>query len=711
MAAARTDARGTSSRRLSSRRLSGHGLHDEDTDDGFRTVYASFRPNKTCLNATGPNGTIEMGFAPDHQKLVDGYNKGEMFDWYADYQVAGGAKTQLSFPEDVYYRIEEMEAYCPHNNIMNDMLETDRCMVKCTVEGATGVVPGCEPGWADGLTEDSNALCLPRKMCEAACSKEEDCSSIDIHKDLNRCYLNGPYCATAGTELAMEEQDDDDDDRRKRKLAHTLEKRTIGSMEYDFWAKHISVNGDFTYDDGTCIHVEPATLFTVRARPKRCEVQCVLWSKQGLHCGGFIYDGMKKSCHFFFDEPCVKDNVTTSCDPDTGCYWAEDGSAITNFWPYYYDAETGPVDVEAAGFTAEGGLFEGYYYYEGLEYYYGFDLSANVTFGYNYETCDTICEMVVPAKGMYVAKYTPPAIVEVELETAGGDDMRFLAENFLLTSFISDDHSTRLQWKGGQSANCNGWVVSTNLVEMATKTVYMCENEDALIMKHPDKPEEFTSCIEAPDAGLCDTSELVGSLCRHSCDPVNFPGLHHYVFDIDKRTSALGGKVMYTDYSNCGDLDAPSVVNCTAVMVGDPARCYDELVKVVCAATCEDLGVSTGVVVNYREVDHNMFVKTLKSWPRGAEVDWKETPTMSYTRSVYLHPTHTMKGGTEVWEPCSTVGSLRNLTTKERLAYRPHRWLESCLGSVLSRKPSELPCLEKLLLLVGYGGHGKLRKR
>ena len=73
--------------------------------------------------------------------------------------------------------------------------------------------------------------------------------------------------------------------------------------------------------------------------------------------------------------------------------------------------------------------------------------------------------------------------------------------------------------------------------------------------------------------------------------------------------------------------------------------------------------------VKYRNVAHNEFTPVTKSWPRGAEVDWKETPTAAYTRSVYLHPTHTIKGP-QVWEPCSTFGSLKNVTTLERLASR-----------------------------------------
>ena len=151
--------------------------------------------------------------------------------------------------------------------------------------------------------------------------------------------------------------------------------------------------------------------------------------------------------------------------------------------------------------------------------------------------------------------------------------------------------------------------------------------------------------------GFCASSPLVRALCRHSCDPVNFPAVHHYLFDIDKRAP-----VKFTDYDPCGDMDAVEVANCTAVALSGATLCYTPLVKVICAATCESLGVSTGMQVNYRNVAHNEFTPVTKSWPRGAEVDWKETPTAAYTRSVYLHPTHTIKGPQVPCLPLHTGG-------------------------------------------------------
>ena len=55
--------------------------------------------------------------------------------------------------------------------------------------------------------------------------------------------------------------------------------------------------------------------------------------------------------------------MTTSCDADSGCHWAEDGASTTNFWPYYYDAATGTaIDMESAGFEADAGGFEAMFF-------------------------------------------------------------------------------------------------------------------------------------------------------------------------------------------------------------------------------------------------------------------------------------------------------------------------------------------------------------
>ena len=53
--------------------------------------------------------------------------------------------------------------------------------------------------WCSGNSADytvqTDVLCLPREDCEKLCAGDERCLSFDMHRNLPRCYLNGPYCA------------------------------------------------------------------------------------------------------------------------------------------------------------------------------------------------------------------------------------------------------------------------------------------------------------------------------------------------------------------------------------------------------------------------------------------------------------------------------------------------------------------------------------
>jgi len=74
---------------------------------------------------------------------------------------------------------------------MNDYhdLSEHQCFTKCKVpcEG-----PSCFcSGYLHGYDfETSNALCADQNLCEFLCDSIDDCGSIDMHKDLDRCFLN-----------------------------------------------------------------------------------------------------------------------------------------------------------------------------------------------------------------------------------------------------------------------------------------------------------------------------------------------------------------------------------------------------------------------------------------------------------------------------------------------------------------------------------------
>jgi hypothetical protein len=104
----------------------------------------------------------------------------------------------------VYNAIDN--AYVPGDNLdlgsyqvvlMSDTydLTEHQCYAKCKVpcEG-----PRCFcSGYLHGYDfETSNALCADQNLCEFLCDSIEDCGSIDMHKDLDRCFLNAKDLVT-----------------------------------------------------------------------------------------------------------------------------------------------------------------------------------------------------------------------------------------------------------------------------------------------------------------------------------------------------------------------------------------------------------------------------------------------------------------------------------------------------------------------------------
>jgi hypothetical protein len=98
----------------------------------------------------------------------------------------------------VYTAIDN--SYVPGDNLelgsysvtlMNDNYELSehQCYAKCHVpcEG-----PRCFcSGYLHGYDKDtSNAICADQNLCEFLCDSIDECGSIDMHKDLDRCFLN-----------------------------------------------------------------------------------------------------------------------------------------------------------------------------------------------------------------------------------------------------------------------------------------------------------------------------------------------------------------------------------------------------------------------------------------------------------------------------------------------------------------------------------------
>jgi hypothetical protein len=75
--------------------------------------------------------------------------------------------------------------------LMNDYhdLSEHQCYAKCK-EACEGPRCFCS-GYLHGYDfETSNALCADQNLCEFLCDSIDDCGSIDMHKQLDRCFLN-----------------------------------------------------------------------------------------------------------------------------------------------------------------------------------------------------------------------------------------------------------------------------------------------------------------------------------------------------------------------------------------------------------------------------------------------------------------------------------------------------------------------------------------
>jgi hypothetical protein len=84
-------------------------------------------------------------------------------------------------------------SYCALLHSPKDLVKEHLCVTKCA-DGQTGTY--CD-GYDPLFLPESEALCLPRSECERVCDElKEDCSSIDMHRSKNRCYLNLPSNCT-----------------------------------------------------------------------------------------------------------------------------------------------------------------------------------------------------------------------------------------------------------------------------------------------------------------------------------------------------------------------------------------------------------------------------------------------------------------------------------------------------------------------------------
>jgi len=139
------------------------------------------------------------GEAPGSQ-FVSGTEAAAVADYLDDPQA------EFQIPEQPYSidmrYTEDKSRYCSGHNIMggNAQVTDNLCFNKCETDvPCTGANCYCD-GYFQGFDDTSGALCLPRNECEHLCSLLGDaCVGVDMHKTLNRCFLNSNAAGAGGS--------------------------------------------------------------------------------------------------------------------------------------------------------------------------------------------------------------------------------------------------------------------------------------------------------------------------------------------------------------------------------------------------------------------------------------------------------------------------------------------------------------------------------
>jgi hypothetical protein len=98
---------------------------------------------------------------------------------------------------------ESMGKYCPGNLMpieMGTLADKHRCYPKCYANTCSGDSCFCSGYEAGYDTAESSSLCLNVEQCTDLCAQTPGCTSIDMHKTKDRCFLNTGDCATLHTD-------------------------------------------------------------------------------------------------------------------------------------------------------------------------------------------------------------------------------------------------------------------------------------------------------------------------------------------------------------------------------------------------------------------------------------------------------------------------------------------------------------------------------
>jgi len=143
----------------------------------------------TC-GVSGPSNAVQVPKSADEDQPVDVWNR--------LVPIIQGTADPWAVTEDKPAVVEEFSTierrFCVGNNLVITPLDPNfglTCSARCaagTADGCTGYMPAYD------VDTSNRALCITRAQCQQACSITDGCYGIDMHRVVDRCYLNMQQC-------------------------------------------------------------------------------------------------------------------------------------------------------------------------------------------------------------------------------------------------------------------------------------------------------------------------------------------------------------------------------------------------------------------------------------------------------------------------------------------------------------------------------------
>jgi hypothetical protein len=160
-----------------------------------------------CKGTCGVSSPTTALVLPEHADKISTWNDLYPYSWFVDAPHVDTENPKENSLDYAYSTGMKMytthdNQYCSEGNIDLDTAEVPfdgikrkikehQCYTKCSKNApCEGDDCFCNGLYSSYDGPESNALCADTQLCQYMCDQLEGCTSIDMHKDIDRCFLN-----------------------------------------------------------------------------------------------------------------------------------------------------------------------------------------------------------------------------------------------------------------------------------------------------------------------------------------------------------------------------------------------------------------------------------------------------------------------------------------------------------------------------------------